>query len=249
MLTEDKPVKQNSSACMRIIIEQIMLANGGYAPLQHICKEFWNRHERSAIEGKTPEATLREKVQRSPKFVRIGLGVYALRAKQHELPQAPVAKTVEQKKLRRHADIQGMLLEIGNNREGVAGTYTHDKSRLFENRALGKIATVATVPNFTFKHIVKALRYADVVWFNERRFPARVFEVEHSTDFRSALVKFCELQDFRTSFYCVADEARKNKFDTESNRASFAAIKDRCNFLSYQKIENEYETALRETYI
>lgn len=49
---------------------------------------------------------------------------------------------------------------------------------------------------FTYKEVVEKIKSIDVFWFNDRRFPKFVFEVEHSTDFKNALLKFLELQDF-----------------------------------------------------
>ena len=231
------------------IIERIMLKHGYHASLQFLYREFWNHMDRSQISAKDPEAIIREKAQRDRRFERIGLGVYALRDYMHKLPQPPLAKTAEEKTHRRHADIQGMLIEIGNNRPEVKETYTNDRGFVFGNKKLGNLATLSSMPRFTYKPIVDGIRYVDVAWFNERNFPAKIFEVEHTTDFRGALVKFCELQDFQTQFCCIAEGRRQDKFQRELDRAAFAPIRKRCEFFSYEQVEKDYETALRKVHI
>ena len=46
----------------------------------------------------------------------------------------------------------------------------------------------------------------------------KIFEVEQSTDFRDAFIKFMELQDFKTGIYCVAKDDRKRKFESDDTR-------------------------------
>lgn len=59
-------------------IEQVMLNNGFYAPLKLLYEQIWNYKDISKIVGKTPDMTIQERVQRDPRFTRIGKGVYAL---------------------------------------------------------------------------------------------------------------------------------------------------------------------------
>lgn len=59
-------------------IEQVMLHNGFFAPLKILYEQIWNYKDKSNIIGKTPDMTIQERVQRDPRFTRIGKGVYAL---------------------------------------------------------------------------------------------------------------------------------------------------------------------------
>ena len=230
-----------------VAIEQIMRDNGGYAPLKLIYAKLPQYKDLSKLKGGTPFDTAREKVQRNKRFKRIGLGVYALAEVVSQLPIAPIPETPKQKKGHRHAEIQGMLLEIGNDRNDIKGTYTADPGYLFGRMELGKIATMKELPSFTYEAMLKnTVRYVDVAWFNERGFPDTLFEVEHSTDFRDALLRFGELQDFRTRFCCVAERAREKKFQQELSLSSFGPIRDRCEFRSYEDVEYDYQTALRK---
>lgn len=231
-------------------IEQVMLHNGYFAPLKLIYREIWNYKNRNDVSGKTPDMTIQERVQRDKRFTRIGLGVYALTDYLDKLPKSEIPATKQTEKERKHAAIQGMLLEIGNHQKDISDTYTNDKKWIFENKTLGSLATVQKVPLFTFQNIIDdSVTFADVIWFNERHFPQVIFEVEHSTDFRGAFVKFMELQDFQTRFYCVADNNRREKFEKEKNKSAFSAINSRVQFLTYDQVENDYEKAIKQNFI
>ena len=231
-------------------IEQIMLHNGYFAPLKIIYKELWKYKDQSKILGKTPFNTVQAIVQRDKKFTKIGIGVYALTEHLNKLPTLTPPKTESEKRERLHAKYQGMLIEIGNNRDEVENTYTNDKKWLFDNKTLGSLITLPEVPHFTYENIInETVRYFDVIWFNKRGFPLKIFEVEHSTNFRDAFVKFMELQDFKTAFYCVASEDRIDKFQKEINKSTFVPLKNRCEFFSYEQIENDYIHAISKTYL
>lgn len=219
-------------------IEKVMLENGYYAPLQLIYKEF-KKHR--PFSGLTPLNTIQERVQRDKRFTRIGFGVYALTAYLDKLPRVIEPKTQAEKLGKKHSEIQGMIIEIGN----MSGfdTYTPDRTKVFANKELGNIATLKDFPTFTYDRIIRAVKFVDVAWFNARGFPEKIFEVEDSTDFRGSLVKFAELQDFNTSFNLVASEERKTKYEREVSKTAFSKIINRCHFVSYPDIENYYSAS------
>ena len=220
-------------------IEKVMLENGYYAPLQLIYKEF-EKHR--PFSGLSPLKTIQERVQRDKRFTRIGLGVYALTEYLGKLPRVIEPKTHSEKSIRKHIEIQGMIIEIGNMKE--FDTYTPDRTKIFANKELGNIVTLKECPNFTYDKIVQAVRFCDVIWFNFRGFPEKLFEVEDSTDFRGSLVKFAELQDFKTSFNLVASAERKVKYEREVTKSAFKTISNRCRFVSYGDIEQYYNASL-----
>ncbi|MGC9310771.1 MAG: hypothetical protein ACP5E4_03555 [Candidatus Aenigmatarchaeota archaeon] len=227
-----------------------MLSNGYFAPLKLIYKDIGKYKDMSKIKGKTPNYTIQERVQRDPRFVKIGLGVYALKDFLNKLPQEKIPKTNLQKKERKHAIIQGMLLEIGNNREEVLDTYTNDRKWIFQNKPLSNLSTLKEIPMFTYPKIIsETVRFFDIIWFNKRNFPMKIFEVEESTDFRDAFVKFLELQDFNTQFFCISDQNRKVKFEREINKVAFQTLKHRCIFKTYEDVENDYQNILRKNCI
>jgi len=228
-------------------IEKVLMDNNYFAPLKKIYREITKYR---LLTGKTPFNTIQERSQRDPRFTRIGLGVYALTKYLDKLPKITSPKTESEKKERLHTKIQGMLIEIGNNRNEVEDTYTNDKKCIFDNKTLGSLATLPEIPPFTYEHIInETVRFFDVIWFNRRGYPLTIFEVEHSTDFRDAFIKFTELQDFRTRFCCVSFNNRKDKFDKEIGKTAFEPLKDRCEFISYDKIEHDYKLSLDKTYL
>ncbi len=224
-------------------IEKVMLANGYYASLRTIYKEF---EKYRPYTGQTPGKTIQERVQRDGRFTRIGLGVYALTEYLSKLPSATPPKTTVEKRSYVHTKMQGMIIELGNMNGW--DTYTPDKNKIFDNKRLGDITTLPNMPPFTYDRIVQSIRYVDAIWFNERGFPEKLFEVEDSTDFRSSLVKFSELQDFKTAFRLVAPFKRKAKYEREISKTAFRGITDqrRCHFLKYQDIEECYDAKLKE---
>lgn len=59
-------------------IEQVMLNNGNFAPLKLLYEQIWNYKDKTRVDGKTPNNTIQERVQRDSRFTRIGKGIYAL---------------------------------------------------------------------------------------------------------------------------------------------------------------------------
>lgn len=228
-------------------IEKVMLDNNGFAPLKLIYQEISKYRPKT---GKTPDNTIQERVQRDKKFIQIEVGVYALTSFLNKLPKTLKHANAEEKNIREHANIQGMLLEIGNKKAEVENTYTNDKKWMFGSEKLGDLATLRDIPYFTYKDIItKSVKFADVIWFNERGFPHTIFEVEHSTDFRDGFIKFAELQDFNAEFNFVAPENRKAKFLIESRKVAFRSLINRVNFFTYSEIENDYAQSLKKTYL
>jgi hypothetical protein len=92
-----------------------------------------------------------------------------------------------------------------------------------------------------------------VFWFNQRRFPAYVFEIEHSTDFKNALLKFLELQDFNVQMYIASYKEREREFLSKSEFSGFKPIKGKTHFITYEEVSQwhakSYELMLTESKI
>ena len=71
--------------------------------------------------------------------------------------------------------------------------------------------------------------------------PSFFYEVEHTTDIKNSLSKFYELQDFSAEFFIVAAATRKNEFDDKLDASIFNSIKERVNFLDYDKVVKRHE--------
>jgi hypothetical protein len=200
-------------------------------------------------DGKTPNNTIQERVQRDKRFTKVGFGLYALTQYLNKLPNEynpKIKKSKEEENRITHSHIHGMLIEIGN----IQGfkTFSSDKNGLFVNKKLGEMITQISFPDFTFKNIIKITRRIDVIWFNERQFPNNLFEVENSTSFVNSLSKFVELQDFNTAMTLIAPKEKRSQFQQKIELAAFASIKNRVKFYDYEYIEKLYnkQIELRE---
>jgi hypothetical protein len=216
-------------------IEKVLLANNYVAPLRKIYKEIVKYRP---LTGQTPFNTIQERVQRDPRFTKVGLGIYALTEYLDELPASPKPQSKEQEKEQTHYSIQGMLLEIGNA-EGY-DTYSPNRNAIFDNKPLLQIMTRPEFPNFTYPGIIQSVRFIDVLWFNDLGFPKFAFEVEITPQFRNSLLRFSELSDFNMVFYLVAEAENQNKYQREISRSVFREIKGRSIFKTCGQVRDMY---------
>jgi len=222
-------------------IEKVLMANNYVAPLRKIYKEIVKHRP---LTGQTPFNTIQERVQRDPRFTRIGLGIYALTEHLDKLPAFPKPRSKEEEKEQTHYSIQGMLLEIGNV-EGF-DTYSPNKNAIFDNKPLLQIMTLSEFPNFTYPNTIQSVRFIDVLWFNDRGFPKFAFEVEITPQIRNSLLKFSELSDFYTTFYVIAEAKNQGKYHREVSRSVFREIKERCLFKTCDQVRNMYLSSVEK---
>jgi hypothetical protein len=222
-------------------IEKVLLDNNYVAPLRKIYKEIVKHR---SLTGQTPFKTIQERVQRDPRFTRVGLGVYTLTEYLDKLPSQPKPKTEVEKKEYIHYDIQGMLLEIGNMED--FDTYSPNKNAIFDKKPLAQVMTLRKFPDFTYPHIIQAVKFIDVLWFNERGFPKVAFEVEITPQFRSSLVKFSDLSDFDISFFVISELEHQNKYLREVSRSVFREVKGRCLFKTCGQVSDMYSKSFEK---
>jgi hypothetical protein len=83
-----------------------------------------------------------------------------------------------------------------------------------------------------------------------RRFPSYISEVEHTTGFRNALLKFLELQDFNINMYVVSSDNRQREFTSKFEFEAFKPLKERTKFINYVQLSQwhsrAYELMLKE---
>ena len=223
---------------------KVMEDNGGYATLGYLYEHVSDVPD-VTWKTKTPFASIRRIVQDGRFFFKIKPGLWALKKYKKNLP-LEIARIIDEdksgklKKPFTHSYYQGMLVEIGT----MKGFYTyvpiHDHDRKYLNRSLIDLINRTAVPGFTYEEILRRIKSIDVMWINERNFPSHVFEVEHTTDFKSSLLKFLELQDFNINMNIVSSSAREKEFYNKINFTGFQPIKNRVNFLNYEKISRWY---------
>ena len=217
---------------------KVMEDNGGYATLGHLYQNVFK--VRGVKWGtKTPFASIRRIVQDERFFFKIEPGLWALKSWRERLPEEMIAvrKKTRRQEVFTHSYYQGLLVQIGNFKRLGTFVPAQDRNRVFLGKqTLGTLASVRRMYPFTYPSIVKRAQTIDVVWFNERRLPVSVFEVEHSTNMRDSVVKFVELQDFRVDMLIVADGTRQGLFRKTLEMAAFAGIRDRLRFMSYEQV-------------
>ncbi len=220
------------------VVQLAMEQNGGFATLGHLYHVVTKTPQWQS-KSLTPFASIRRIVQETPGFFRIRPGLWGLKAHQDALglqlalPEYAAPEKVEEYS---HSYYQGLLVEIGNLKHYKTSVPAQDKNKLFLKRKLFEVVTLPQPYDFTFSEIMGKARTVDVSWFNVRRFPQALFEVEHSTDIYNSLLKYVEFQDFRVDFWIVADEARKGEFVKKLGATAFTPIQNTVKFLNYDAI-------------
>ncbi len=233
---------------------QAMEQLGGYAPLGQLYQAALK------IPGakwgtKTPYATIRRIVQEHKAFFKIRPGLWALQSYKDKLPEPLKAKKETKAKSKEievfdHTYYQGLLVQIGNLQKYITYVPAQDKNRKFLGKEpLDSFAVTTAMFDFTYPFIVNSAKSIDVIWFNESKLPKAVFEVEHSTDIKNSLIKFVELQDFRTEMNIVADETRRRQFEKVLSSRAFEAIQKFTHFISYKQISDEHTHLFLKNYL
>lgn len=220
---------------------KVMVENGGFATLGHLYQHAL-RIPGCKWKTKTPYASIRRIVQDDRFFFKIKPGLWALKShkedilKKFSLDEKSSSKKKEEFS---HSYYQGLLTEIGNIKGFETFIPNQDKNKKFLEKSLKEISTLDSIYPFTYPEIIKKAETIDVIWFNNRKFPVRLFEVEHTTDFYNSLLKFNELQDFLVDFYIVSSTNRKNAFNKKIEAEAFRTIRQRVKFLNYGNL-SEY---------
>jgi hypothetical protein len=194
---------------------------------------------------KTPFASIRRIVQTRNEIFKIRPGLWALESHRREmgLGERPGRMPDREPLAQGHSYYQGVLLELGKTKGFETFCPNQDKNRLYVRTTLAETRTLRAVPPFTYEHLAAIASRIDVTWFNSRRFPQSMFEVEHSTDFRNSLVKFVEFQDFRAEMYVVADARMRRLFEQTLRAGAFVPVQDRVRFLDYDRLVRLNEDA------
>lgn len=217
---------------------KVMEENGGFATLGFLNQEVLKIKD-CAWKTKTPFASIRRIVQDDRFFFKIKPGLWALKSYINRLPSdilPPPTKTREQLTEFNHTYYQGLLIEIGNLKKFGTFVPNQDKNKEFLGKKLSEITSVPEIYPFCYDAMLQRARTIDVTWFNQRKMPAKVFEVEHSTDIQNSLLKFVELQDFYADYFIVADSVRKAEFENKLSYSAFTPIKPRTKFISYDDL-------------
>jgi hypothetical protein len=217
-------------------VMEAMKQNGGYATLGQLYQTA-PKIPGSKWGTKTPFATIRRIVQEHDEFFKIRPGLWALTSEKEKvlsLFSGETAKTKEREYS--HYFFQGLVVELGNLKGFETFVPAQDKNKPYAKKKLGDVTSLSKFYEFTYTEVLRKAQTIDVAWFNTRRYPNSFFEIEHSTDIYNSLLKFVELQDFRTSFYIVADNRRKAEFDDKISMKAFVPIKSFVKFWEYDSV-------------
>jgi hypothetical protein len=228
-------------------VMKVMEENGGFATLGYLNQQVL-KVPGVEWKTKTPFASIRRIVQDERFFFKIKPGLWALLTHKHQLPQEILptdAVPRQERELLNHSYYQGLLVEIGRLRRYDAFVPSQDRNKRFLGKTLGEVSSPTGFYQFGYDHIVRRAKTVDVCWFNIRKMPSALFEVEHSTDIQNSLLKFVELQDFNTDFFIVADKVRKAEFSDKLSFNAFLPIKARVQFIDYDKL-SEWHTKTSE---
>lgn len=222
---------------------RVMEANSGYATFGFL---YQHTLEVPGVEWKTktPFASIRRIVQDERFFFKIRPGLWALKSWRDRLPPEMIPSKKESYVQREfsHRYYQGLLLQIGNLQDFQTFVTPRDKNTIFlATESLGNLASVKKIYQFCYPNIVNRANTIDVIWFNSRKMPTSLFEVEHTTDIEHSLNKFIDFQDFRTDMVIVADERRKTQFQQIVSHHAFDPIRERVCFQSYNDVAAEHE--------
>lgn len=223
-----------------------MEENGGYATLGFLNQNVLKIKD-CEWKTKTPFASIRRIVQDEKYFFKIKPGLWALKSRQKALPPDIIPKQSISKSEQltlNHSYYQGLLVEIGKVKKYETFVPSQDKNKLFLGKTLGEISSQENYYLFGYDHFVRKAKTVDVCWFNERRMPSALFEVEHSTDIQNSLLKFVELQDFNTTCFIVADKVREREYKSKLALAAFSPIKTKVQFVDYERLVEWHTKAL-----
>ncbi|MCP2604778.1 hypothetical protein NLC29_01310 [Candidatus Aminicenantes bacterium AH-873-B07] len=233
---------------------KVMEENGGFATLSYLYENVL-KVPNVTWKTKTPFASIRRIVQDSRFFFRIKPGLWALKSYKNKLPNEILSLIEKEKQTKKeekltHSYYQGMIVEIGNIKGFTTYVPPQDQNKKFLGKTLKEIINLKTIYRFTYDDVLEKIKSIDVFWFNERKFPSFIFEIEHTTDFKNALLKFLELQDFNTKMFIVSYKARKKDFLSKIDFTSFRPIRNKVKFLSYEEVSQwhakSYELILTE---
>lgn len=232
-------------------VVEALTSNGGYAKLNYL---YRNVPKIPGVEWKTltPNASIRRIVQEDKRILKIKPGLYALKEYIKNLP-IDIFMLIENNRISNdnseatiysHNYYQGLIAEIGMINKFNTYIPPQDRGKKYIDKKLDDFSLMKDLPRFTYEELVNSVKNIDVIWFNTRNFPQKVYEVEHTTDFDNSLLKFLKLRDFNVKMNIVADRRRKGQFEKRIKHSAFDEIRNRVLFIDYDKLGKIYEACV-----
>lgn len=219
---------------------------GGIATLGQLYTEVF-KIKNCEWKTKTPTNSIRRIVQLSKEIYKIKPGLYGLVSRKSAneargiIAETEKNKDVEEVQAFGHTYYQALLLKIGKLRKLDSWCPNQDKNKMFVNESLGSLRTLQEMPKFSYEHLVDRSATVDVIWFNDRKMPNSLFEIEHGTDMKNSLLKFNDLQDFNSRMVIVSGSNRRGEFENRIKFSAFHEISKRVVFFPYEQLVKDFE--------
>jgi hypothetical protein len=198
----------------------------------------------------TWQATIRRVVRQYSVFEPVGEGKGVYRLVMPSRPTPEVTEVNSADPVVGHAEVQGMLVHLGH----LCGYETYvpkadQTTRQFQGQPLRDLVTVRDCSAVFRGPNARANALVDVLWFaddDEGLFPAYAFEVEHTTDVKSGLLRLAGLpRRYTVPLYIVAAERERPRFERFVASDPFRQMSDRLRFQAYDRLAEVYNTAVR----
>lgn len=223
-----------------VAIKKVLEANKGVATLATIYKDidkFYDINKNTdwmaGIRG-----VLYRDIRENNNFKKIGFSLYALKDYKEE-----EFKNLAKDKVRMHSHMEGICLEIGNLLN--FDTYTADPSAFYNNVLLSELASLKTIPSFTYKEIIETTTKIDILWFNKKgfAFPQKAIEVVDSINtLESALKRTLQLAEFNLSFFILCKSSDESRVLKAIEKEPYKRIKDRYIVQNYETVLEAFKS-------
>jgi len=139
-----------------------------------------------------------------------------------------------------HEDAEEILLKLGKMLGYLPYLNITDRSKINDKKLLNEI--LGDIPDCFGERDKSSAKNIDVIWFDADENPKICLEVEHSTNVNSGLQRLSQLKHFDVRFIILAEEDKRNKFESEMTKFPYRTMKEKFRFISYEEILDLYET-------
>ncbi|MBT3314306.1 MAG: hypothetical protein HN390_06805 [Anaerolineae bacterium] len=165
-----------------------------------------------------------------------------------EAPSKEKDKEIEKKaspvEIRKHTQIQWMLMQFGLAAGYSVWTPKADQSQEYDNNRFSEIS-ITELPTFGFDaNTRKIISNIDVLWIDGNVIH-RAFEIESTTSIYSGLLRMSDLvtaqPNINIDLHIVASSKRRNVVRNQILRPTFSHLRSKCSYISFEEVINKYD--------
>ncbi len=184
-----------------------------------------------------------QKLNRKPQALESKLGPVTVpdieSATEIDFSNAPVNE------LRKHVEIQYLLLKLGNDMGFTVWVARNDRKCAYQGKNFAELFAIKEELPLQFDEATtKTIEYIDVLWLKGNAIIA-AFEVESTTLIYSGLLRMADLlamqPNLNIPLYIVAPDERRDKVFTEVNRPTFSRLSpplyEMCRYISFSILQ------------